>query len=146
MTAFLFSRVVSRAVLFCRRFLFRLFRLFVVPRSGSGARGLIKAPAGDRGLAPVTFMFRSIYLFVLSLLPPFKGGRGGSVFVDGTSYARTSILLDLLVLTDTNGSLGLLVQGGLRGLAPHCSSCPHEGQDFICGVCNHHLLFCSCED
>lgn len=77
---------------------FSVFSVFVFCFAGfsvpaSGARGLIKAPAGDRGLAPGRELISGLPVYFIGLLAPtFTGGLGG--------YS-TSILLDLLVLTDT---------------------------------------------
>ena len=78
LSAFLYRACVTR-VRFFLAFIVSMFGFIIsmlfLPRSGSGARGLIKAPAGVRGLAPELFVlflvFTSIYL------PPFQGGLGG---------------------------------------------------------------------
>lgn len=79
---FLFFVVVFGFVVFMRQFLSRsrflrvrgvFASFFVLPRSGSGARGLIKAPAGSGagpGSVSVFYVFSLFSLF----LPPFWGG------------------------------------------------------------------------
>lgn len=71
------------------------------PKAGSGARGLIKAPAGS-GAGPGSFSVYIIFVSIFRVVSPlFKGGWG---------VGQHKGLLDLLVLTDTIG-----VGRGVRG-------------------------------
>lgn len=113
---FYLRRVLRACGFFRARVSSRLFyfvsvvlSFFSVPRSGSGARGLIKASAGGRGLAPDFDNLVRAYV-ALHKTPPRSGGVGGGV---------APVLLDLLVLTDTNGPKGPVVQGGSRGRKSH---------------------------
>lgn len=68
--AFFSVRAYSR---FASLFMF-LFFVLLYRECGSGARGLIKAPAGARGLAPVVEDFKSVLLGSMLLPPRLSGG------------------------------------------------------------------------